>query len=99
MAIASMVIGIIALVGMCAYGITLLGSPVALVLGRIAGKRIQASNGTVGGRGFAQAGFILGIIGTILLVLAIIAVVVIIVVAVNGGFDSSTTYDSTGVYG
>jgi hypothetical protein len=73
-AIASMIIGIVALVGACGYGVTLLISPVALFLGRSSMKRIDASQGRIGGRGFAQAGFILGIIGTVLLVLTIIAV-------------------------
>jgi hypothetical protein len=89
--LASMIVGIAALVLMCGYGIGLLGSPVALIMGRISMKRIDRSGGQLGGRGFAQAGFILGIIGTVLLVLAIIAVVVIVLVAVNGGFDDSTT--------
>jgi hypothetical protein len=91
MAVASMVIGIVSLVLMCGYGIGLLGSPAALIMGRISMKRIDRSEGRLGGRGFAQAGFILGIIGTILLVLAIIAVVILIVVAVNGGFDDPAT--------
>ena len=43
----------------------------------------------------AQAGFILGIIGTVLLVLAIAALVTIIVIGVNGGFDDSSTFDNT----
>lgn len=91
MAVASLVVGIASLVLSCLYGIGLLGSPVALVLGRISRRRIDASHGQLGGRGMAQAGFILGIVGTVLLVLAIIALVVVIVVAVNGGFDDGGT--------
>jgi len=89
MAVASMVVGIASLVLMCGYGIGLLGSPVAMVLGRVSMKRIDASGGQLGGRGMAQAGFILGIIGTVLLVLAIAVVVVLVIVAANGGFDYS----------
>jgi len=89
MAIASMVVGIASLVLICGYGIGLLGSPVAMVLGRVSMKRIDASGGQLGGRGMAQAGFILGIIGTVLLVLAIAVVVVLVIVAANGGFDYS----------
>jgi len=89
--LASMIIGITALVLSCLYGIGLLGAPAALIMGRISMKRIDRSEGRLGGRGMAQAGFILGIIGTVLLVLAIIALIVIIVVAVNGGFDESGT--------
>ena len=87
LATASMIIGIVSLALSCFYGFGLLGSPAALVMGRISLKRIDASNGQLGGRGMAQAGLILGIIGTVLLVLAIIVLVVIIVVAANGGFD------------
>jgi len=78
-----MITGIAAIVLSCAYGIGLLASPVALVLGKVSLNRIKRSQGQLGGHGFALAGFILGIIGTVLLVLAIIAVVIIIVVAVN----------------
>lgn len=88
LAVASMVIGIVSLVLACGYGIGLLGSPAALVMGRISMKRIDRSNGQLGGRGMAQAGFILGIIGTVLLAITLIALVVILVVAVGGGFDS-----------
>jgi hypothetical protein len=68
-------------------------------MGRVAMKRIDRSGGRLAGRGMAQTGFILGIIGTVLLVLTVIAVVVVIVIAVNGGFDNSTvpatpTYNS-----
>jgi hypothetical protein len=97
LATAAMIVGIVSLVLACGYGIGLLGSPVALFMGRAAKKRIDRSNGTLGGRGMAQAGFILGIVGTVFLLLAIIAVVVIIIVAVNGGFDTdySYTYDNS----
>ena len=89
---AAMIIGIVSLVLSCGYGIGLLGSPAALIMGRISMKRIDRSQGTIGGRGMAMAGFVLGIIGTVLLVLAIIAVVVIIAIAASGGFDDSSTY-------
>ncbi|MDO7868661.1 DUF4190 domain-containing protein [Nocardioides jiangxiensis] len=75
-AIAAFVLGIIGIVGMCGYGFSLLLSPVALVLGRTSMKRIDSSQGQVAGRGFAQAGFIMGIIGTVLLVLGVIAAAV-----------------------
>jgi len=90
-ALASMIVGIVSLVLACGYGIGLLGSPVALFLGRSSMKTIDASQGQLGGRGMAKAGFILGIIGTVLLVLTIIAVVVIVIVVVSNS-DSSTTY-------
>jgi len=90
--LASMIIGIASLVLSCLYGFGLLGAPAALIMGRISMKRIDRSNGQLGGRGMAQAGFILGIIGSVFLVLAIIALVVIIAVAIAGGFDDQSTY-------
>lgn len=84
-----MIVGIVSLVLACGYGIGLLGSPVAWFLGAKAKREIDASGGRLGGRGMAQSGFIMGIIGTVLLVLTIIAVAAIIVFAVN---SESTTY-------
>ena len=83
LALGAMITGIAALVLSCAYGIGLLASPVALVLGKVSMNRIKRSEGRLGGGGLALTGFILGIIGTVLLVIAIIAVVIIIVVAIN----------------
>jgi hypothetical protein len=83
LALGSMITGIAAIVLSCAYGVGLLASPVALVLGKVSLNRIKRSQGQLGGHGFALTGFILGIVGTVLLVLAIIAVVIVIVVAIN----------------
>jgi hypothetical protein len=59
-------------------------APFALVIGRRAVKEIDASNGAIGGRGLAQAGYILGIIGTVLLGLAVlVGLGAIIVVAAD----------------
>lgn len=84
--IASMVLGILGLVGMCAYGLGMVLAVPALVMGRISMNRITAANGQLGGRGLAQAGFIMGIIGTSLGALWIIFWVVIVVVGMSGGF-------------
>lgn len=89
MAVASMVIGIVSLVLACGYGVGLLGSPAAMIMGRVSMKRIDRSNGQLGGRGMAQAGFILGIIGTVLLVLGIILVIVLVIAAANGAFEET----------
>lgn len=62
-AITAMVLGILGLV--CCG----LASPVAIWLGRKSTQEIDASGGRLGGRGQAQAGFILGIVGTALWVL------------------------------
>ncbi|HET8641909.1 MAG TPA: DUF4190 domain-containing protein [Pseudonocardiaceae bacterium] len=59
--------------------------PVAFYLGRKAMREIDASGGTLGGRGNAQAGFILGIVGMVMLALGLlfgVAYVVIVVFAI-----------------
>ena len=58
-------------------------SPFALVLGRNAMKDIDASEGRLGGRGMAQAGFILGIIGTVILGLVVIGLLILIPVSIS----------------
>jgi hypothetical protein len=88
-ALAAMIVGIASLVLGCTVGIGLLGSPVAWWLGAKAKREIDASQGRLGGRGMAQAGFILGIIGTVLLALGIVAVILIVVVAATTGFSTS----------
>ena len=67
----SLVLGILGIVvcGICA--------PFAWKFGKQAVTEIDASGGRMGGRGQAQAGYILGIIGTILLILTIIFLVVL----------------------
>lgn len=88
-ALASMIVGIASLVLGCTAGIGLLGSPVAWWLGAKAKREIDASQGQLGGRGMAQTGFILGIIGTVLLVLAIAVVIVLVAVAASQGVHTS----------
>ena len=90
LALGSMITGIAALVLSCAYGIGLLASPVALVLGKVSLNRIKRSEGRLGGHGLALTGLILGIVGTALLVLALIGLAIIIAVAINdpSAFDS-----------
>ena len=83
LALGSMITGIAALVLSCAYGVGLLASPVALVLGKVSMNRIARSQGQLGGRGLAVTGFVLGIIGTVLLVLAIVGVIALFVWAAN----------------
>jgi uncharacterized membrane protein YjgN (DUF898 family) len=47
-------------------------APFAWSIGRSSMREIDASGGTLGGRGKAQAGYILGIVGTCLLVLGLL---------------------------
>lgn len=75
-ALASMIVGIVSLVLACGYGIGLLGAPVAWYLGSKALTEIDASQGRLGGRGMAQAGKVMGIIGTVLLGLLLVIIVV-----------------------
>lgn len=92
----AMVLGIIAVAGGILCYLPILAAPFAWVMGGRAVKEIDASGGTLGGRGEATAGRVLGIIGTVLLVLgilAVIAVVIIIVVAEsNSGSGTYSTY-------
>ncbi|MET8521106.1 DUF4190 domain-containing protein [Nocardioides sp. NPDC004968] len=96
----AMVLGIVGLVGSFLCGLPIVLSPFALFMGLSAKKRIDASAGALTGRGNAQAGFILGIIGTVLLVLSILLIAVVIIIGVSGGFDDPgydsgyETYDS-----
>jgi Domain of unknown function (DUF4190) len=73
----ALILGIIGMV-LC----QLLG-PFAFVIGRKALREIDASGGTLGGRGNAQVGYVLGIVSMVLLaVYAVIAVVYVIIFAV-----------------
>jgi hypothetical protein len=63
----AMILGIVGLVCCSPLAIA------ALVLGIIAKEEIDESHGTQSGRGQAQAGFVLGIIGCVLMVIGVIA--------------------------
>jgi hypothetical protein len=69
MAIASMVVGILGLVGFCLWFIAGILDVIAIVLGGVSLARIKNSNGYLGGKGFAIAGLTCGIIGIILIIL------------------------------
>ena len=57
-------------------------APFALVTGRRTLAEIDASQGRWGGRGAAQAGYVLGIVGTVILGLAVVGVLLYLVLAV-----------------
>jgi hypothetical protein len=89
----ALVLGLVGLIGafvLC--GVTLVVSPFAWAVGRSALKEIEASQGRLGGASNAQAGMILGIVGTVLLALAILAVIAFVVLLVAA--DSTTTGSS-----
>jgi hypothetical protein len=76
-------------------GIVICGiiAPFAWRMGKRTVDEIDASHGQLGGRGSAQAGYILGLIGTILLGLGVLVAVVLVIVGVLGAVNSSgTTY-------
>ncbi|GAA5045199.1 DUF4190 domain-containing protein [Nocardia callitridis] len=79
-----MILGILSLV-LC----QILG-PFAWVMGRRALNEIDASGGTIGGRGSVQAGYVCGIIATVITVLSILVIVVVIVATVVIGVSADT---------
>ena len=89
---AALVVGIISIAGAFFCVLPILAAPVAWVLGVQARKEIRNAPQQWGGEGKATAGFVLGIIGTVLLVLGLIAIALIVVVAINDptAFDSDT---------
>lgn len=70
----AMVLGIVGIAGGMVCGLPLVVAPFAWVMGKRAMNEIDASSGTFGGRGQAQAGFVLGIIGTVLLGLSLVGI-------------------------
>lgn len=68
-------------------------APFAWSMGKKTVAEIDSSNGMVGGRGSAQAGYILGIVGTVLLIVGVVFFVVyIIFIAVIIGGTAATSY-------
>lgn len=55
----------------------------AIIVGRNATREIDASQGRLDGRGMAQAGFVLGIIGTVLFGLGLLLVLGLLVLGVS----------------
>jgi hypothetical protein len=77
MAITSLVLGIVAFPGICCYGILGLGLGIAaLIVGRMSLRKIQNSNGMIGGSGLAQAGWILGLVAAVISAIYFLLVVV-----------------------
>jgi hypothetical protein len=67
-------------------------APFAWRIGKRTVDEIDASQGRLGGRGSAQAGYILGLIGTALLALGLLVLVGILVLTVIGTTTNGTTY-------
>ncbi|WP_200958028.1 DUF4190 domain-containing protein [Nocardioides sp. Soil805] len=95
----ALVLGLVSLIGLFICIFPVLAAPFAWRTGGRVVKEIDAQPGRWSGREQAQAGRIMGIIGTVLLVLGILAVVglVVLAVAVTGEVstvDSTTTFES-----
>lgn len=93
----SMVLGIVSVSGAFICGLPVVMSPFAWYLGAKAEREIDASGGSLDGRGEATAGKVLGIIGTVLLLLGVAAIAVLIVLTftVDGFWDDEYgSYDS-----
>ncbi len=91
----AMVLGIGALAGLFICGIPIVLAPFAWLIGGRAVKEIDADPGRFSGREQAQAGRIMGIIGTGLLVLGIIAMLGLMALLFASGPDSVADYDSS----
>jgi hypothetical protein len=65
-------------------------SPFAMSMGRKAMREIDESGGTLGGRGSAQAGWILGLVGTILIGITLLFTAAFIVFAVVAGNNTNS---------
>jgi hypothetical protein len=96
----AMVLGIGALGGMFVCGLPIVLAPFAWMMGGRAVKEIDANPGRYSGRDQAQAGRIMGMIGTGLLVLAIIGIIAVfaIAVAVSPGSGELIYDPDTGSY-
>jgi hypothetical protein len=90
MAIAALILGIVAFPGLGCYGLGgIVFGVIALILGRMSLRKIKAANGAIGGRGLAQAGWILGLVATILGVLILAVFAVFLVIGISGALINS----------
>lgn len=64
-------------------------APFAWVMGSRAKREIDASGGRMGGRSAVMAGYIMGIVGSVIMILSLLAVVVVILIAILGASTSA----------
>ena len=83
----ALTLGLVGLVGTMLCLLPAVVGPFAWYVGGKAKNEIDASGGQLGGRGPAVAGYVLGIITTVLLALVVLGVATLIAVGVAGGFD------------
>lgn len=91
----SMVLGICALGGMFFCGIPIVLAPFAWMMGGRAVKEIDANPGRYSGRDQAQAGRIMGMIGTALLALIAIGIALFVILAVAATDSYESDYSPT----
>lgn len=82
-----MILGILSLVCCGLFA----GIP-AVILGNMGKKEIDAAPGMQSGRGMAQAGFIMGIIGTVLSIIGVIVYVAIVGAVLSSGEFSGNEF-------
>jgi hypothetical protein len=90
----AMVLGIVGLLGI-ACGFLLVVSPFAWYVGAKAVREIDAAPGRYAGRDKANAGKIMGIIGTVLLVLAILALIAVIALVAVSSPQPTLVHEGT----
>lgn len=90
MGTAALVLGIVGIVAMCAYGLGIIPSILAIIFGKMG--MTKADQGLANNRGSAKAGFILGIVGIALFLIGVVFVIIAVIVAANA---PDTTYPST----
>jgi hypothetical protein len=91
----AMVLGLVSLIGLFICVVPIVMAPFAWVTGGRVVKAIDAEPGRWSGREQAQAGRIMGMIGTAILVLIVLAVVALVALFVVAGVS---TYETTGGY-
>lgn len=84
-------LGLVAILGGMFCYLPIFVAPFAWVIGNRVTREIEASGGRWGGRSEAQAGKILGIIGSVLLALGLLVIILVTVLIVAGAglFDGS----------
>jgi len=92
-AIASMVLGIVGILGLCLWGLGIVAAILAVIFGFLARSEIKRSQGAVGGEGMAMAGLVTGFVGIGLFVVGLIFVLLAFTVGstTESSFESSQT--------
>ena len=94
MAIGSMVVSIVSVVGLCFYGLGGFVGILGAILGHVARRQIRENDQN--GEGMAKAGIIIGWVATGLAVLVVVGLIIIFVVLANSDYSGdydTTTYD------